>query len=454
MDMCRASASGGGPEPAHPSWACGVTHGTSTTVGSKWLRRVPGTGVCGCSNCCVRVLRPALSTLSWTVGPTRKAISRDSKNVSDDNELITRRAELNRTVETGVSHGCGEHPGPGRRAPPRALQPLPAAAVRLCPAGGRRGSPVRRGHRAGDLAAGVAKRRQPDRRRRGAVALHGRPQPGRLRLPQARCPGGRGADHGTGLGPPDGRLRPRAAGLAGGRGHARPVQGPPGRDRRAVLPPPHDRRGRRRARRAARHRQVALVLRAAGAARCAGGAGGDRGMTCSNTVTLGAYLLGALDPQERFEFEAHLGSCDTCRAELVRLAPLPGMLNQISLDDFSDGLPPSPFEDMHPTAPVPGLPLSTQVMRQETASMPDLFRPAAAFPEEIPPEFGGPVPAPRGPLALPAARAMGKADTSDTPIRTSRRRRYRAAAAAAVVVLVLAAGVIFGVRAMTPDSPA
>jgi len=177
-------------------------------------------------------------------------------------------------------------------------------------------------------------------------------------------------------------------------------------------------------------------------------------VTCANTVTLGAYLLGALDPQERFEFEAHLGGCDTCRAELVRLAPLPGMLNQISLDDFADGLPPSPFEDTHPTAPVPGLPLTTQVMRQETASMPDLFRPAAGFPEEIPPEFGGPVPAPRGPLALPAARAMGSADTPDTPVRTSRRRRYWAAAAAAVVVLVLAAGVIFGVRAMTPDSPA
>jgi hypothetical protein len=183
-------------------------------------------------------------------------------------------------------------------------------------------------------------------------------------------------------------------------------------------------------------------------------------VTCSNTVTLGAYLLGALDPQERFEFEAHLGRCDTCRAELVRLAPLPGMLNQISLDDFSDGLPPTTLEDAHPTAPVLGLPLSTQVMRQETASLPDLhpdfFRPDAGFPEEIPPELGGPVPAPRGPLSRPgrpALAATGGYDTPETPIRASRRRRYRAAAAAAAVVLILAAGVIFGVRAMTPATP-
>src|ERR1700741_2107962 len=180
-------------------------------------------------------------------------------------------------------------------------------------------------------------------------------------------------------------------------------------------------------------------------------------MTCPNTVTLGAYLLGALDPQERFDFEAHLGGCDTCRAELVRLAPLPGMLNQISLDDFSDGLPPTSFEDAHPTAPAPGLPLSTQVMRPETASLPDLhpelFRPEAGFPEEIPPELGGPVPAPRGPLPrprMPVLAARGRRATPDTPIRTSRRRRYWAAAAAAVIVLVLAAGVVFGVRAMTP----
>lgn len=65
-------------------------------------------------------------------------------------------------------------------------------------------------------------------------------------------------------------------------------------------------------------------------------------MTCTHTSTLGVYLLGALEPEDRSGFEAHLSRCDLCRAELVRLAPLPGLLNQITLADFDDaGGPPT-----------------------------------------------------------------------------------------------------------------
>jgi anti-sigma factor RsiW len=193
-------------------------------------------------------------------------------------------------------------------------------------------------------------------------------------------------------------------------------------------------------------------------------------MTCANTVTLGAYLLGALDPRERFEFEAHLGECDTCRTELIRLAPLPGMLNQISLDDFSEGLPPTTLEDAHPTAPVPGLPLSTQLLRPETASLselhPEIFR-AEAFPEEVPPDMGGPVPS-QQPGQLPSQRGLPPAreipppplpaageppDKPEPPVLISRRRRYRMLAGAAVLVLVMAVGVVLGWRALAPEAP-
>lgn len=197
-------------------------------------------------------------------------------------------------------------------------------------------------------------------------------------------------------------------------------------------------------------------------------------MTCANTVTLGAYLLGALDPRERFEFEAHLGECDTCRVELVRLAPLPGMLNQISLDDFSEGLPPTTLEDAHPTAPVPGLPLSAQMLRPEPELPelhPEMFR-AEAFPDEsIPPELGGPMPGqlpaqqpsrlpsqrrPRLAMDIPPPRsAIGEPpDTTESPVLISRRRRYRILAGAAALVLVLAAGVVLGWRALAPEAPA
>jgi anti-sigma factor RsiW len=58
-------------------------------------------------------------------------------------------------------------------------------------------------------------------------------------------------------------------------------------------------------------------------------------MTCHDTtMSLGVYLLGALEPSEQAEVEAHLAICETCRAELAELAALPSMLEQISIDDI------------------------------------------------------------------------------------------------------------------------
>ncbi|WP_033437607.1 zf-HC2 domain-containing protein [Saccharothrix sp. NRRL B-16314] len=63
-------------------------------------------------------------------------------------------------------------------------------------------------------------------------------------------------------------------------------------------------------------------------------------MSCAQTVALGAYLLGSLDPAERSSFERHVRGCSTCRREMVRLAPLPGLLSQVQLSDLE-----LPFED-------------------------------------------------------------------------------------------------------------
>lgn len=49
-------------------------------------------------------------------------------------------------------------------------------------------------------------------------------------------------------------------------------------------------------------------------------------MNCPMMMSLGVYLLGAADPAERQRLEAHLPACPACRAELRRLAPLPGIL--------------------------------------------------------------------------------------------------------------------------------
>lgn len=66
-------------------------------------------------------------------------------------------------------------------------------------------------------------------------------------------------------------------------------------------------------------------------------------MSCPHTVALGAYLLGSLDPAERSAFERHSRGCVDCRRELVRLAPLPGLLGQVGPADLE-----LPFEDPAP----------------------------------------------------------------------------------------------------------
>ena len=59
-------------------------------------------------------------------------------------------------------------------------------------------------------------------------------------------------------------------------------------------------------------------------------------MICQDaTLSLGVYLMGALEPAERAEVEAHLAECAACRGELAELAALPSMLEQISIDDIA-----------------------------------------------------------------------------------------------------------------------
>jgi hypothetical protein len=49
-------------------------------------------------------------------------------------------------------------------------------------------------------------------------------------------------------------------------------------------------------------------------------------MTCLLMTSLGVYVLGAAELDERRKVEAHLPHCQSCRDELIRLAPIPGLL--------------------------------------------------------------------------------------------------------------------------------
>lgn len=49
----------------------------------------------------------------------------------------------------------------------------------------------------------------------------------------------------------------------------------------------------------------------------------------------GVYVLGALSPSERREFERHLGDCSQCRDDVIWIAGLRGLLGRLSASDVS-----------------------------------------------------------------------------------------------------------------------
>ena len=64
-------------------------------------------------------------------------------------------------------------------------------------------------------------------------------------------------------------------------------------------------------------------------------------VTCADAEqSLGALVLGALEPQERDQVEAHVRSCPSCSSILTELAPLPGLLHRVDLRADELGPPP------------------------------------------------------------------------------------------------------------------
>lgn len=58
-----------------------------------------------------------------------------------------------------------------------------------------------------------------------------------------------------------------------------------------------------------------------------------------------AYVLGALDTDERLTYEVHLGSCEICQTEVRSFSPVPGLLNAAGTDELIEA-PPRVAESM------------------------------------------------------------------------------------------------------------
>jgi hypothetical protein len=59
-------------------------------------------------------------------------------------------------------------------------------------------------------------------------------------------------------------------------------------------------------------------------------------MSCEFAHLDGAYVLGALSPTERLEFERHMEGCAECSHSVRELAGIPGLLAQVDLSDIED----------------------------------------------------------------------------------------------------------------------
>ncbi len=71
-------------------------------------------------------------------------------------------------------------------------------------------------------------------------------------------------------------------------------------------------------------------------------------MRCEQAeLTLGALVLGALEPAERTAVQAHLAGCTRCRDTLSEFAELPGLLSRLSPQEAASGLP-APSPDLLP----------------------------------------------------------------------------------------------------------
>lgn len=86
-------------------------------------------------------------------------------------------------------------------------------------------------------------------------------------------------------------------------------------------------------------------------------------MTCPGTTSaLGAYVLGALDPDERRAVEEHLDHCGLCAAELGEFAEIPALLDRLRPEDLDPvAVTPSPelFERVSAAARGSAAPAST-----------------------------------------------------------------------------------------------
>jgi hypothetical protein len=58
--------------------------------------------------------------------------------------------------------------------------------------------------------------------------------------------------------------------------------------------------------------------------------------SCAQAHSDAAYVLGALSPAERLEYERHLSTCASCRRAVAQLAGMPGLLARVPVESVEE----------------------------------------------------------------------------------------------------------------------
>ncbi len=87
-------------------------------------------------------------------------------------------------------------------------------------------------------------------------------------------------------------------------------------------------------------------------------------MTCPSTHDDAAYVLGALSPVERLDFEKHLADCDNCTRSVRELAGLPGLLGRIEASVLEEH---PPVDEPVPSTLLPALSSDVRRARRRRA---------------------------------------------------------------------------------------
>lgn len=141
-------------------------------------------------------------------------------------------------------------------------------------------------------------------------------------------------------------------------------------------------------------------------------------MDCAEVrLSLGVYVLGAIDPAERAQVDSHLASCRDCRDELAGLAGIPALLSRVGAEEAF----------------------------------------ALAVNDGPPASRGGPASLAGSPVGQGAAEAPRELLTTviDLTAARRRRRRRRDASLGIAAALIVAAGVFGGLRlgSSPPQTP-